>query len=171
MENKQALRLKPSSGWNLGYLSATATGIALEGMRILSKGCKFEDFVVMSMGLIALFIFLERLFAGLLITNEGFSIKSFFRYRKLIHWVDIKEFQADQTIRFPSDWLPKRTWVFYNFVESSELNQIKNFWDIWVRWDSDYDGRLPDTYGMKPQELAELLNKKRKECLSDARVS
>jgi hypothetical protein len=89
----------------------------------------------------------------LLVTEEGIEVASLFR-RKRHKWSDFAGFG---TYSLYQKGIPIRTCVGIRFRD--ELKGASQFARSVARAASDgFDGALPDSYGMKPKDLAVLLN-------------
>ena len=98
-------------------------------------------------------VFLIQLYPGssfLTVSDEGIEYCSLFR-RHRIRWSDISEFG---TYSIRRHGLPVSTLVGFNFsVEYQRSPETRAV----SRALTGFEGGLPDTYGFKPDELAELL--------------
>jgi hypothetical protein len=102
----------------------------------------------------------------LVVSSQGFEIKYLLRSTEFFRWSDIKEFGvgwADSFIRLPL--VPFKSVVF-NYVDSCKGKYQKIELEAILRTGDELIADFTmHTYGLSPDELAGLLNKKRTEYL------
>lgn len=88
----------------------------------------------------------------LLLTYEGFTVRSLFRTYST-RWSEVKGFVPAQ--------ISRSKLVAYDFAEGySQKTTSRSI----AKSMSGYEAALPDTYGMKAEELADLMNQWKQKC-------
>lgn len=82
---------------------------------------------------------------------EGFTTCTLFR-KHTIAWSDVNEFFV---ITLKQTGVKVNEMVGFNFTASYDKNKLPRMLSAWV---SKCEGALPDSYGMKTEELAALMN-------------
>ena len=100
---------------------------------------------------------------ALTLTPEGFSLKHLGRTRKVwnIKWSDISEFsvmEMPKALPFPNHVQMKKVGMNYAPSLRDQLSPSRIRLADWNRRRVGCDGALPDTYGLKVEELVTLLN-------------
>jgi hypothetical protein len=87
----------------------------------------------------------------LCLDSEGFICCSLFRKHK-VAWSDVDEFFV---ITLKQTGVKVNEMVGYNFAASYDKSKLPRMLSAWV---GKCEGGLPDSYGMKAEELAALMN-------------
>jgi len=144
------LVLRPSKGKAIGFLIVSLVFVAIGKLALSKDDLGVGLMCTIVFGLSAV-IFGVQLWPGasyLRLTSEGFIICSLFRVGPLVRWTEVSEFRVE---RLP----PHGTrMVVYDSDRPSALRKLN-------RGLAGASDGLPDTYGMKPDALAELMNASR----------
>jgi hypothetical protein len=138
---------------NTNYFLAAALlalGILLKGSGILSPLCIGGAFI----------LGIHRLLGGgtLKLDHEGITVQSFGREHK-DRWADIDSFGL---LTYRYFLIPVRRMVTYRFVPTREISLAEKA----ARFVNRFDRMLPSSFGMKPAELAALLEEHRQKALA-----
>lgn len=122
------------------------------GKFMIEDGKQMGWFVSLFFGLCFL-VFMVQLIPGasqLKLSEEGFTLTSLFRSH-FTKWEDV--------VSFEEGYIGGKKSVMFNYVESHRKYLVgKNI----AKGLSDFEGALPDSYGLKVSELRALMNGRRK---------
>ena len=153
MKNKDIQILKLSKKELRGYLILGWIGVIFGVMRLCNNHRYFSlqslFLVVFGLVLIINISFWPHSLYALLITPEGFIIKTLLS-RKSFRWMDVRNFEIKSSLNGQA--------LYFNFSDSYKEQNLclAGF------------GKLTHSYGLKPEELADLLNRKRSEYLAQS---
>lgn len=118
-------------------------------------------FVAITFGLGSLVFILQLLpnSSTLLLEPDGFTVRSLYRSHKY-KWDDISHFAVTR--------IGVNKMVAFDFSGSYEKGQRARQLSAGL---SGYEGALPDSYGMKPEHLAQLLNEWKSRYSDERRVN
>jgi hypothetical protein len=157
MEARETLRLPPSRTKTLFLLAVSLAFTAIGAAMILSGGGIANWFCGVFFGVCST-AFTIQLWPGasyLLLLPDGFVVCLLFRRRPLIRWDSVSEFRVALV---PASGM--RMVVF-----SRDPSPNPRLASINRRLVGDTDG-LPDSYGRKPDQLADVLNEWRRRAIS-----
>ena len=145
----------PHQAKYLGYLVLCAAFVAV-GAVLAGNGAweVWLGVLFFGAGAVVFAVLLLPRSAYLRIGPEGFTICSLFRARSL-RWADVDTFQVATF----HQQIGSRKMVVFNFSPHYQGSRRGHKLAVAI---SGYAGGLPDTYGMRPEELANLLNEYRR---------
>lgn len=155
-ESPAKLRLHPAKGKGL-LLFTICIALTLVGMSMIGAGSWKGWLVTLFFGLGTVLFAIQLLWPSasyLDLSPDGFVVCALFRPSSLIRWDRVSEFRV---VHIP----PKRTKMVGFDVDTSLLPSLA----ATVRRLTGANGALPDTYGRKPDELADLMNEWRRKAL------
>jgi hypothetical protein len=156
MTNDSEILLRPSRGKLIGFLFL-CLGFVGCGDWLLTQGSVAFGWLCIGVFAIAAIIFALQLRPGasyLRLNHDGFEFSYAFRKSGLIRWRDVSEFRAGLVP-------PCHSMVVYDSTQKSKplLKDIN-------RGLVGASDALPDTYGMKAEDLAKLMNERRNQAMS-----
>jgi hypothetical protein len=166
---REDITLTPSRSKHLLFLMVSAVFTAI-GVMVLSRG-RSDSFDVWMAWLCIVFfglcglVFLVQFFPGssfLRIRREGFEFRALWR-GATFRWSDVEEFGVAEFTVYHSGIPQKHRMVGFRLSPSyprrDKLPRLRRLNEKLM----GYEAALPDNYGMKHEELAALLNRKKAE--------
>jgi hypothetical protein len=107
-------------------------------------------------------LFLTTHSSSLTMDGEGFESRLFWRGTKF-RWSEVEKFAPVEVALPKSNAVRKIKLVAFRFSPSCASRELPATMRIMAESMPGYDGALPDTFGLKPEELAALLTQKKAE--------
>lgn len=147
MYSQNTLILRPSK-IRMGLFLALCLAFTVVGGLMIYGNQRAGWYVVIVFGLGSL-VFAVQLLPGssyLLLEPDGFTVRALYRSQKY-GWAEVE--------RFGVTHIGGNKTVAFDFSSEYGKGRVARRVAAGI---SGYEGALPDTYGMKPEQLAELLN-------------
>lgn len=151
--------LRPSRLKLLFLLLISSAFVAI-GLKMVSDGLTTGWLCALFFGLCAL-VFVVQLLPNasyLQLNQNGFTVCALFRSYTL-NWTDVSAFEVAWV---GVDRMKSNRMIVFNFSNNYRHHATARRLAISI---AGYEGALPDTYGLSHQNLADLLNEYRNECL------